>query len=77
MHHALVNANAKIGSLCIISTKALIKHDAIIEDFCHISTGSIVNGGVQIREGNFYGSNATTKQSIVINSFIKAGSVVK
>jgi sugar O-acyltransferase (sialic acid O-acetyltransferase NeuD family) len=77
LHHALVNANVKIGCNCIINTKALIEHDAIIEDYCHISTASVVNGSVQIKEGNFYGSNATSKQSIVIDSFIKAGSVVK
>lgn len=76
-HHALINANSKIGVNCIINTKALIEHDAIIEDFCHISTGAIVNGGVQIKEGNFYGSNATSKQYIIIDKFIKAGSLVK
>jgi UDP-3-O-[3-hydroxymyristoyl] glucosamine N-acyltransferase len=27
MHHALVNANTKIGKNCIINTKALIEHD--------------------------------------------------
>lgn len=77
LHHALVNANAKIGANCIINTKALIEHDAIIEDYCHISTSSVVNGAVHIKEGNFYGSNATSKQSIVIDNFIKAGSLAK
>ena len=32
-HHALVNANARIGRNCIINTKALIEHDSIIEDY--------------------------------------------
>lgn len=77
LHHALVNTNARIGSNCIINTKALIEHDAIIEDNCHISTSSVVNGNVHIKEGNFYGSNATSKQSIVIDGFTKAGSLVK
>ncbi len=76
-HHALVNANAKIGKNCIINTKALIEHDTIIEDYCHISTASVINGGVTVKKGNFYGSNATSKQEIVIDSFIKAGSLVK
>ncbi|WP_108063709.1 NeuD/PglB/VioB family sugar acetyltransferase [Poseidonibacter lekithochrous] len=77
MHHALVNANAKIGRNCIINTKALIEHDVIIEDFCHISTSSVVNGGVKIKKGTFFGSNATSKQSISLEGFIKAGSLVK
>ena len=77
MHHSIVNATAKVGKNSIINTKALIEHDAIIEDNCHISTGSIVNGGVHVRENTFYGSNATSKEYIEVDGFIKAGSVVK
>ena len=76
MHHSLVNANAKIGKNCIINTKALIEHDVVIEDNCHISTGAIVNGGVVVKESTFYGSNATSKEYIKIEGFIKAGSLV-
>ena len=77
MHHALINANAKIGKNCIINTKALIEHDCIVEDNCHISTASVLNGGVVVKENTFFGSNATSKQSIEIAGFIKAGSLVK
>ena len=77
MHQALVNANAKIGENCIINTKALIEHDVIIEDNCHISTGAIINGGVIVKENTFIGSNATSKEYIEINNFVKAGSLVK
>ena len=77
MHHALINANVKIGKNCIINTKALIEHDCIVEDNCHISTASILNGGVVVKENSFFGSNATSKQNIEIEGFIKAGSLVK
>ncbi|MFB1032635.1 MAG: acetyltransferase [Aliarcobacter cryaerophilus] len=77
MHHALVNANAKIGKNCIINTKALIEHDCIVEDNCHISTASIINGGVIVKENSFIGSNSTSKQSIEISGFVKAGSLAK
>ncbi len=77
MHHALINANAKIGKNCIINSKALIEHDAIIEDNCHISTASVLNGGVVVKENTFFGSNATSKEYIEIDGFIKAGSLVK
>jgi sugar O-acyltransferase (sialic acid O-acetyltransferase NeuD family) len=77
MHQVLVNANAKIGKNCIINTKALIEHDVIIEDNCHISTGAIINGGAIVKENTFIGSNATSKEYIEINSFVKAGSFVK
>jgi sugar O-acyltransferase (sialic acid O-acetyltransferase NeuD family) len=77
MHHALVNPHAKVGRNCIINSKALIEHDAIIEDNCHISTASVINGGTVVKENTFYGSNATSKEYIKIDGFIKAGSVVK
>ena len=77
MHQALINANAKVGKNCIINTKALLEHDCIVEDNCHISTASVLNGGVVVKENSFFGSNATSKQSIEIEGFIKAGSVVK
>ncbi|MDN5048466.1 NeuD/PglB/VioB family sugar acetyltransferase [Aliarcobacter butzleri] len=77
MHQALINANAKIGKNCIINTKALIEHDCIIGDNCHISTASVLNGGVRVKENSFFGSNATSKQSIEVDVFVKAGSVAK
>ena len=77
MHHALVNAGAKIGVNCIINTKALIEHDAVIGNHCHVATAAVVNGGVTIRDGTFFGSNATSKQMSVIEGFVKAGSVAK
>lgn len=77
MHHAIINAGARVGNNCIINTKALVEHDAVVEDHCHISTGAIVNGGVVVREGTFFGSNATSRQYCEVSGFIKAGSVVK
>ena len=79
MHHALINADAKVGKNCIINSKALIEHDVIIEDNCHISTGACINGGVRVLENSFIGSNAVTIEYIEIKSgsFIKAGSLVK
>jgi sugar O-acyltransferase (sialic acid O-acetyltransferase NeuD family) len=77
MHHSLINANVKIGKNCIINSKSLIEHDVIIEDNCHISTASVINGAVLVKANTFYGSNATSKQNIVVNGFIKAGSLVK
>lgn len=77
MHHVLINAHAKVGKNCIINTKALIEHDAIVEDNCHISTGAILNGGVKVKANTFYGSNATSKEYIEIDGFIKAGSIAK
>ncbi len=77
MHNALVNAAAKIGNNCIINTKALIEHDCIIEDNCHISTSAVLNGGGIVKQNTFFGSNATSRECIKIENFVKAGSVLK
>ena len=77
MHNALVNAGVKIGKNCIINTKALIEHESTIEDNCHISTAAVINGGVTVKENTFFGSNATSKEYIEINKFVKAGILVK
>ena len=66
MHRALVNAGAKIGKNCIINTKANIEHGVQIEDFCHISTATVVNGDSIIGKGTF-----------PPNSIISAGEFVK
>ncbi len=77
MHHALINANVRIGKNCIVNTKALVEHDCVVGDNCHISTASVLNGGVVVKENSFFGSNATSKQGVEIDGFVKAGSLVK
>ena len=66
MHHAVVNAGARVGINCIINTKALIEHDAVIEDHCHISTGAVINGGAKIGAGSFFGSSAMIREYVEI-----------
>jgi sugar O-acyltransferase (sialic acid O-acetyltransferase NeuD family) len=79
LHHALINASAKIGKHCIINSKANIEHGACIEDFCHISTGAIVNGDTKVGAESFIGSNAVLSNNIIIDpsSIISAGLFVK
>jgi acetyltransferase-like isoleucine patch superfamily enzyme len=68
-----------VGAHCIINTKALVEHDVVIEDFCHISTAAVINGGTVVKSGTFFGSNAVSKEQIKTDeeAFIKAGSVFK
>lgn len=77
MHHALVNANARIGNNCIINTKSLIEHDAVIHDHCHISTAAVINGGVEVKENTFVGSNSVSVEMTKLAGFIKAGSLAR
>ena len=68
MHHALINADVKIGRNCIVNSKALVEHDVIVEDNCHISTGAIINGGTVVKENTFFRSNAMAKEYIEIKT---------
>jgi len=77
MHNALINAGVKIGKNCIINSKALVEHDSTVEDYCHVSTAAVINGGVTVKENTFFGSNATSKEYVEISKFVKAGSLVK
>ena len=77
MHHALVNAGAKVGKCCIVNSKALIEHGAVVGDFSHISTAGVLNGGVVVEKKSFFGSNAVSNNGAIIEGFVKAGSVIK
>ena len=62
MHQAMVNADTAIGKSCIINTFANSEHDVVIEDYCHISTGAIINGICKVGRGTFFGG-----QSVMVN----------
>ena len=66
MHQALVNAGARVGRNCIVNTKALVEHDAVIEDHVHLATAAIVNGGARIGRASFVGSNAVVRENMVV-----------
>lgn len=73
MHHAVVNAGARIGVNCIINSKALIEHDSVIANHCHISTGAVINGCAKVGEGNFIGSNAVLRECVEIGDYAIVG----
>ena len=79
MHHTVVNADARVGSDCILNTGCLLEHDVMVGDHCHISTHAAVNGTVRIGKGVFAGSKTVLSQSIEVGdgSVISSGSVVR
>lgn len=76
---AVINANAKIGKMCIINTKSLIEHECCVEDYTHVSVGAVLCGQVHVGPSSFIGANATIIQETRLpgRSFIRAGEVVK
>ena len=55
------------------NSRALIEHDATVDDHCHISTGAIINGGTLVAEGTFVGSGAVLRDNIRIGSYSLIG----
>ena len=66
MHGAIVNAGVRVGINSIINTRALLEHDSIVEDHCHISTGAILNGDVRIGADSFIGSGSIIKEGVML-----------
>ncbi len=58
----ILNADAHIGKCCIINTGAIIEHESVVNDYAHISVGTILCGQVVIGRGAFVGANATVIQ---------------
>ena len=79
MHHAFVNAGAKVGCNVIINTFANIEHDAVVGDQCHIATGTIVNGNCKGGNNVFIGSQSVLSNGIVVGDdiVVGAGSLVR
>lgn len=79
MHFAMVNADAHIGTGCIINTHSNIEHDAIVGDYCHISTGAMVNGNCSVGNEVFLGSQSVMANgtSICDGCVVGAGSLVR
>ena len=75
---AIINANTYIGKMCIINTGAIIEHDCVVEEYSHISVGSVLCGGASIGSQSFIGANATVIQEISVgnHTIIGAGTVV-
>ena len=79
LHHAFVNADAKVGCNVILNNFVNIEHDAVIGDQCHISTGAMVNGECKVGERCFIGSQSVLANCITVGDdiIVGAGSVVR
>ena len=76
--NAVVNSGSSVGICSIINTGAIVEHDCNISDFCHISSGATLCGGVKIGHNSHVGAGSVVIQSVEIGSdvMVGAGSVV-
>ena len=76
---AILNTASRVGKMCIVNTGAIIEHDCQIDDFSHISVGTVLCGGVSIGTEVFVGANATVIQGrkVANGCIVGAGEVIK
>lgn len=77
--YSVINAEAQVGKMVIINSKALIEHETRVEDFCHIAVDAVLCGQVSVGRSTFVGANATIIQCINIeeNKIIPAGVTIR
>lgn len=73
---AIINANTKVGKMCIINTGAIIEHDCVVSAFSHIAVGAVLCGSVIIGNETFIGANATIIQQTKVGNGVIAGAGV-
>lgn len=75
----IVNAEASIGRMAIINSMALVEHDCVLGDFCHIAVAAVLCGQVSVGRAAFVGANATVIQGMKIepHQIVPAGAVVR
>ncbi len=73
-----VNALSNIGKGVIINTSAVVEHECLIKDFCHVAPAAVLCGNVTVGESTFIGANTTVINNISINGdvILGAGSIV-
>ena len=69
----VINANAEIGTMCIINTGAIVEHDCCIGDMTHIAVGAVLCGRVTIGDRTLIGAGAVVRQGIHIGSHVIIG----
>ena len=76
--NTVINVGASIGNCTIINTSSTIEHECTINDFVHISPGSILCGNVTIEADTHIGAASVIRQGLSIgsNTIIGLGSVV-
>lgn len=71
--NAIINAEVKIGRHCIVNTGAIIEHECRIEDFSHISVGTILCGEVSVGRNCMIGTGSTIIQCLRIGNKVVIG----
>lgn len=75
---AVLGAGARVCCNVIINSGAIIEHDVIVAEHCHVAPGAVLCGGVLLESGVLVGAGAVVLPNLKIGcgAVIGAGAVV-
>ena len=78
LHNVFCGPNVNVGVATILNNNSQVEHGSTVGNFCHISTGVILNGDVTVGDNVFVGSGSVVREGVTIpsNTVIPMGSVV-
>jgi acetyltransferase-like isoleucine patch superfamily enzyme len=73
-----VNTGSRVGSFCILNTRAAVDHDGVLAEYCSLAPNVALGGNVQIGAYTAIslGANVTHAVRIGEHSVIGAGALV-
>jgi len=73
-----VSTNARLGAYSYLNYRAVVSHDAVVDDFACIMAQVGLSGNVNVGEGSFIGVGTATRQQVSIGewSIVGAGASV-
>jgi sugar O-acyltransferase (sialic acid O-acetyltransferase NeuD family) len=76
--NSIVAPDTQVGKHCIINHCAIVDHDCIVGDFCHIAPNACLGGGVILGKCVFVGAGAVILPGIKVADYatIGAGAMV-
>ena len=75
---AIVQAGARVGAGTIVNTAAIVEHDALVGDWCHLAPRATLCGQTRVGAGSLVGAGAVLRQSVSLgeDTLVGAGAVV-
>jgi UDP-perosamine 4-acetyltransferase len=78
MAGAVIQNDARVGTNCLINTRASVDHDCMLGDTVHLAPGVTLSGGVRIGDRSHLGTGVSVIQGVRIGErcMVGAGAVV-
>ena len=79
MAGAVIQSGCEIGFNTVVNTGAIVDHDCILGDYCHLAPGAILCGGVETGSYVFIGTGAKIIENLLLEdrSLVAAGATLR